>query len=462
MTGSRDPVASRAPAPSALRSGFAGEVHEVAPGEAPFWLPWRRNVVPKPGVVADPVSTGDVVRAVAHARDRGLDLAAQCGGHGAVRALPHKGLLLRTGALAEVEIDPRRRTARAGGGTRWGEVVTAAAEYGLAPVSGTSPDVGVAGYTLGGGLGWLTRRHGFAADNLLSAEVVTADARALRVSADTHEDLFWALRGGGGNFGVVTELEMRLHPIGRISGGVLFFPFERAHAILDAYRSLAHREPEDVVTAVVLVRPPDSEEVPEPLRGRPVVALRVCVLSQARDAARHVDRLLSAAGPPLLGGLGPLRFPELTALSDPQPLPQVSEEHTDLFDALPDTVVDELVSVCEHPDSPVSVVEVRNWTGAPGRPPADAGPAGHRNTPFSVIAIAPGLNERTLEGARSAMARLAARLAPHATGSVFLNFLSDPGRVAAAYPPEHLGRLRELKRRFDPDNVFHLNHNIRP
>ncbi|MFE6450659.1 FAD-binding oxidoreductase [Nocardiopsis dassonvillei] len=461
----REPTTDRVPRSadvSGLRSGFGGLVHAPRPGGAePPWLPWRRNVAPEPDVVADARDPRDVVRAVAFCREHGLDLAVQCGGHGAVRA-QSGGLLLRTGGMTRVEVDPARRTARVGGGALWGDVITAAARYGLAPVSGTSPSVGVAGYTLGGGLGWLTRRHGFAADNLVGAEVVTSDARLLHVGPDAHEDLFWALRGGGGNFGVVTGLEMRLYPVDRVRGGVLFFPLERAHALLDAYRDSAAREPEDVVTAVVLLRLPDSAGIPDPLRGRAVVALRVCALSEEERARRHVDLLLSAAGAPLWGGIRPMRFQELTSLSDPQPSPQVSEEHTDLFRTMPDEVVRELVTTCARPDSPVSVVEVRNWSGAPGHLPANTSPAGHRDAVLSVIAIAPGLGPRTRGPARAEMERLAARLAPYATGSVFLNFLSDPERVAAAYTPDNLRRLRELKRRFDPDNVLRFNHNIRP
>ncbi|GAA1774016.1 FAD-binding oxidoreductase [Streptomonospora arabica] len=457
---SADSATAGAPRAAGLRSGFCGAVREAG-RDAEAWLPWRRNVAPRPDLVADASCTEDVRRAVAFCREHGHDLGVQCGGHGAVRG-QSGGLLLRTGGVARVSVDPESRTARVGGGARWRAVVAAAARYGLAPVSGTSPEVGVAGYCLGGGLGWLTRRHGFAADNLLGAEVVTADARVLRVGPDREAELFWALRGGGGNFGVATELEMRLHPVKSVRGGVLFYPGERAHAILDAYRASAADEPEDVVTAAVLLRLPDSADLPEPLRGRSVVALRVCVLSDDRRCRRHVDRLCAAAGTPLLGGLRPMRFDELTALSDPQPEAQVSEEHTDLFRVLADEVIEELTATCFSPASPVSVVEVRNWSGAPARLAADTSPAGHRDAPFSVIAIAPRLTPEAHPAARTETARLAGRLAPHAAGSVFLNFLSAPDRVAAAYTPGNLRRLVELKRRFDPANLFRFNHNIRP
>ena len=219
-----------------LRRSFDGTVH--LPGESGYdelRRPLNPALDPRPAIVARPRSAGDVQAAVIAAREGDLPIAVQATGHG-LHASYDGGLLLNTSGLRAVHVDPERGTARVGPGAIWGQVIAAAAPFGLAPLSGSSPSVGVVGFTLGGGVGWLSRAHGFAADSVLRAELITATGRRVTASAERHADLFWALRGGGGGFGLVTELEFRLHPVERVYAGTSYFPVERAAETLAVYR----------------------------------------------------------------------------------------------------------------------------------------------------------------------------------------------------------------------------------
>ncbi|MDT0266504.1 FAD-binding oxidoreductase [Streptomyces sp. DSM 44915] len=440
-------AAGRAAA-KALRATTEGEV--AVPGDARYdalRLPWNRRLDPRPAVVFRPHSAAEVPTAVAVARTHGLPLAPQSTGHGT--ELPcDGGLLLLTGGLSEITVRPERHSVRVGPGVRMAQVVAAARPHGLTPVAG-SGEVGVTGFVLGGGIGWLSRAHGLAADGLLAADLVTSTADTLTASPDEHPDLHWALRGGGGNFGVLTALELRLHPVVDGYGGFAVYDLRHAAGILRRYRELVSAFDETATVGVVLYRQPATPAVPEELRGRPVVAVRGLFLTSDAAARRQLRPLLAEAGRPLLGGFRRLPVAALGVGTTP---PTARLQHVDLFRALPDPVLDALVAWAQARSG---VVEIRLWGGAIARPPVPPGPAGHRDTRFSVLVEAP-------VGAAGELAALAGRLAPHATGGTFLNFLSDPGRTRTAFTPAHYDRLVEVKRRHDPENVFHLNHNIPP
>jgi FAD binding domain/Berberine and berberine like len=425
-----------------LRRSVRGPLH--LPGDDGYDAQRRAlhpTIDPRPAMVVEATGAADVRAAVEAAHDYDVPLAVQATGHG-THVPSDGGILVKTSAMATVLVDPDRRIARVGPGARWGDVVAAAAPCGLAPLAGSSPDVGVAGYTLGGGVGWLARKHGFAADSLLRAEVVTAEGRIVAASPDEHDDLFWALRGGGGSFGVVTALEMCLHPVERVYAGTAYFAVERAPETLARYREWVETAPDALSTALLVTRLAPTANVPETLRGRRVLALKAMHAGDAAEAERHLRPLRAAAGPALLDGLRPTRFADAAMGGTPP-------RHLDLLDALPDAVIDALVGACADEASPVSTVEVRHWGGAMARPGADAGPVGHRTVPFSVITDAPA-------------ADLAAALAPHATGGSFLNFLADPARTHTAYTAEDYARLRDVKRAYDPDEVFRVGHRIPP
>ena len=412
-----------------LRRVLAGELH--VPGEPGYDAarrPLHDTIDPRPAMVVEACGAADVRAAVVAAREHDLPLAVQATGHG-THVAADGAILLRTSDMATVLVDPDRRVARVGPGAVWGGVLAAAAPFGLAPLSGSSPTVGVTGYTLGGGVGWLARKHGFAADSLVRAEVVTADGSIVTASADEHADLFWALRGGGGNFGVVTALEFRLHPVARVYAGTSYFAIERAAETLACYREWIADAPDALSTAVLLTRLPEG--------GR-VLAIRALHVGEADEARRLLAPLFAAAGTPVVDGMRSTRFAD-AAMGGTAP------RHVELLDELPDAAIDTLVTA----GSPVETVEVRHWGGAMARPGADAGPVGHRGVPLSVI-----LDAR--------VPAVAAALAPHATGGSFLNFLADPSRTETAYTAADYAALREVKATYDPDNLLRIGHTIPP
>jgi FAD/FMN-containing dehydrogenase len=437
---------------------ISGRVH--APGEDGYEaqrLPWQRKFDPFPSLIVEAGAPADVVTALRIARQNDLPIAVQSTGHGVVSSSDGT-LLLKTAELNGVEVDPERRVARAGAGTPWGDVIAAAAAHGLAPLSGTSPGVGVAGYTLGGGAGLLSRTYGFAADSLLRAEVVTAGGELITASADEHGDLFWALRGGGGNFGIVTELEFRLYPADPLYGGMAFFDAARAPAALARYRDWALDEPDESNTALVVMTLPPLPQVPEALRGRRVLMLRSLYAGDAAEGERVIAPLLEAAGEPLMGGFAPLTYGDTATMMGPPPPPAVGEVHIEFFRDVPDDVLD----VVADPDGPPVAIEFRHWGGEMARPGDDAGPIGHRDVPFSVVVTSLAQDRAGWPAAKADADEIVARLRPYATGASFLNFLGDPARTRDAYTPADYERLREVKATYDPDNVFHRGHNIPP
>lgn len=421
---------------------FAGPVH--LPGD-PGYDVERRSlsplIDPRPGAVVEANGPADVRAALAAAREFDVPFAVQATGHG-THVPADGGILLKTGGMAAVLVDPDRRIARVGPGAQWGAVLAATGPFGLAPLSGSSPTVGVTGYTLGGGVGWLARRYGFAADSVVHAEVVTADGRTVTASADRNPDLFWALRGGGANFGVVTSLEFRLHPVDRVYAGAAYFAAERAGETLARYRDWAATAPDELSTAVLLRRMPDTADVPEPVRGRRVLVVKAMYAGDAATAQKLLRPLWTVAGQPLADDLRVQPYARAAMGGTPV-------RYLDLFPALPDQVIQALVAEHERPDSAVSAVEIRHWGGAMARPGPNAGPVGHRTAPFSVIvdAAVPGLAET---------------LRPYGIGGSFLNFLADPTRTATAYTAANYRRLRQVKAVYDPDNFFQVNHNIPP
>jgi FAD/FMN-containing dehydrogenase len=354
-------------------------------------------------------SAADVRRAVLTARAQGLRVAVRATGHGTLAEPGPDALLIDTSAMRSVLVDPERRTARVGPGATAEEVVAAAAPFGLAPITGTSATVGVTGYTLGGGHGWLSRKYGLAADSLLRADVVTADGELLTARADRRSGLFWALRGAGGNFGVATSLELRLHPVARVFGGTATFDRGLAPHILARFAEYAM--PEELNVSVVVS--PDEVAIRGAYAGRADDAWRALAPLFLAEPETDTFRDMPYAETFTIGGTAPRRFELLNDLP------------IDAILATPGTV------------------EIKRWGGAIAR--GDS-PAGHRSVPFSV----------TVDGED------VSALEPHVTGGSFLNFLKDPTRTRAAYTPANYARLEELKRAYDPGNVFGVGHNIIP
>jgi hypothetical protein len=344
----------------------------------------------QPALVVYPETAEQVAAAVGFARERGLRVAPQRTGH-AAEALPSLAdtLLLRTDRMRAVEVDPAARTVRAAGGANWGDVVAATAPHGLAPIAGSSPNVGIAGFHLGGGLGFLSRRHGLAANSLTAIELVTADGRQVRATADSEPELFWALRGGGGNFGVVTALELNLFPVPDLYGGTLFFPIERAGEVFEAWRQLTLVAPEDLTLCARLLQIPDIDGPPPALRGRSFALVDVIFLG-GETAGAELIAPVRALGPELdtVAAVGPEALGTLHM--DPEdPVPAL-DDHMLLGPLSPEAVEGFVVAAGPDSGSSLVVAELRQIGGAMSReaPGGGALSARSRHSPATTSSSA--------------------------------------------------------------------------
>jgi FAD/FMN-containing dehydrogenase len=415
----------------------------------------------RPAAVAFPANARDVQAIVDYARERGLRVAPQRTGH---NASPIESLedvvLLKTDRLDEVAIDTAALRARVGAGVKWEKVVPRASELGLAALHGSTPDVSIAGYGLGGGLGWYGRKHGLFTNSITAIELVTADGRLRRVSADRDPDLFWALRGGGGSFGVVTALEFRLFPISELYAGALFFPWERSAEVLHAWREWVRTVPDEVTSVGRIMQFPPLELIPEGLRGRSFAIVHVYSLG---TEAEGIERLapLRQLGPAIdtVRMVPPVELSEMH-MDPPDPLPYWGE-HLVLGD-VPHTAIDDFVAAAGPGSGSTLVsVEIRHVGGALGR-----GGEGHGaldKLPGEFVYFGIGLASSEVEEAatRRSLHRVTGSLRPFRSGS-YLNFEEDPADPASFSGPETYRRLRAVKADVDPDELFLANHPIPP
>ncbi|MFW0792978.1 FAD-binding oxidoreductase [Gordonia sp. CPCC 205515] len=423
---------------------------------------WNRTVEASPDAIIVAQDCTDVQATIRVAREFHCPLHVQSTGHGTLRS-SHSGLLLNLSSMNDVHIDTDRRLATVGPGATWHDVNRASAAVGLGSLAGRCGTVGVVGYTLGGGSGWLSRTFGYAADSVVSAEIVTATGELLTIDRHTEPDLFWAIRGGGGNFGVITSLTFRLFPAPKVFSGMSFYPVERATDIFGAYRDWSADEPDGMNTAVLLMRLPPSPAVPESLRGRQVIAIRAFALCDETTGRRHLEPLLQVAGPALVDNFAERGFADASAATngpDAPPMPHRQLVH--LFDTVDDELLDAtLGDEAGAPDSPFAFIELRHWGGAMAHPSGDVGCAGHRNTPYSILAVAPYLTpdrapvDRRVDALEQALAR-------RATGGSFLTLQTDPDRTATAFTVNNFHRLKQIKSRWDPDDFCQPSHHIAP
>lgn len=423
---------------------------------------WNLTVDQQPAAVALPGTASDVIDIVRWARAEGLRVAAQGTGHGAAALVSlDNAVLVKTTQLDDVQIDAERLRARVGAGVVWADVGTAAAEFGLAALAGSAPDVGVVGYTLGGGISWLARRYGLAANSVHAVELVTAGGRLLRVDRDHEPDLFWALRGGGGAFGIVTALEFELYPVAEVFAGTMFWPIERAETVLNAWRAWADDVPVELTSCGRLLNMPPLPDVPEQLRGRSLVAIEIAYLGSAADGATHLEPLRALA--PEIDTVATIPAAQLAYLHmDPdRPVPGVGDGM--LLDELSAGAISALLRTAGHDThSPLLSVEIRQLGGALGEIPPDAGALASIDAAYGVyavgIAFAPGVKQ--LIDARVDSVREA--LAPWQTRHGYLNFGDRPGDTERLFPRTTYRRLRNVKAAYDPDDLFLSNHPIAP
>ncbi len=427
---------------------------------------WNGAIDRRPAAIARCARADDVVAALRLARERGLLVAVRGGGHGvAGLAVCDDGLVIDLSPMRGISVDPRARTARAQAGVLWGELDAATQAHGLATVGGIVTHTGIAGLTLGGGIGWLMRKHGATVDNLLSAEVVTADGDVVTASADERPDLFWGLRGGGGNFGIVTSFEYRLHAVGPVLAGPIYHALEDAPEVLRFYRDFIAGAPDELTTILNLRPAPPLPLLPAAMHGRPVVAIAVCY---AGDAERGEDvlRPLRRFGRPLVDAVAPRPYAQLQQLFDPV-VPHGWHYYWKSWEVPPlgDGTIDTLVEHAARIESPRSYVIVFQLGGALARVGEHETAYGQRDAAHNVNINAVWLPddpepERHVQWARDCYDALE----PAAAGRAYVNFLGDEGpeRVRAAYGEERYARLLALKRAYDPENVFRLNQNIDP
>jgi FAD/FMN-containing dehydrogenase len=416
---------------------------------------WNIAIQHTPAIAVGATCAADVAAAVSWAVAHDLGVAVQATGHGPVRNAAGS-LMITTRRMQGVAIDPDRRIARVQAGVTWGPVMEAAAEYRLVGLRGSSSDVGVVGYVVGGGLGPLGRKHGFAADSVTAVEIVTADGRLRRLTAECEPDLFWAVRGGKGNLGIVTAVEIELYPIQTLVAGAIFFAAEDAAAVLHAYREWAPTMPEEVTTSVAVLRIPDLEELPPPLRGQAVVHLRYCYSGADLAEGERLVEPMKAAGRIVLGYIHPMLPGEMDSIHvDPvDPLP-AWEKGMGLAEFPAEAVDAFLATAGPQLDIPLIMVEIRQLGGALATGPRVPNAVAGRGAAWAVYVVGVGIPE--LAGVVPMLGRgVLDALRPWASAECPMNHLGEagPAEVAANYPPAALERLRAIKAAVDPAGTF--------
>jgi FAD/FMN-containing dehydrogenase len=431
---------------------------------------WNGAIDRRPAIVARCAGVADVAAAVRFARDRDLEIAVRGGGHNvAGTAICEDGIVIDLSAMRAVWVDPAARTAWVQGGALWRDVDHDTQAHGLATTGGIVGHTGVAGLTLGGGIGFLMRRHGLAVDNLLAAEVVTAEGRIIRASADEHPDLFWALRGGGGNFGVVTSFQFALHPLGpTVMAGPVFWAEDDTADVLRWYRDFVAEAPEELGTVVRLGTIPPLPVVSEELHWRPAIAVACCYAGTVADGERAV-KPLRRFGQPLVDLLGPTPYAAFQgALDDTVPHGWHYYWKATNLAGLSDDAIDVIADHAYAAGSPRSYAALFHMGGAVARVPHEATAYAGRDVTHNIIIDAAWLPEESGEHAKAEKAwarRFLEALQPHRAGGVYVNFLDfddDSSRIREAYGDRTYRRLAEVKARYDPDNAFHHNKNIQP
>jgi FAD/FMN-containing dehydrogenase len=420
---------------------------------------WNRMIDRRPALIARCATVDDVVTAVRVGREHDLLISVKGGGHNVTgHAVCDGGLMIDLSAMKETRIDPGQRRAVVGPGATWKDVDSASQRHGLATTGGIVSSTGVAGLTLGGGHGWLMRKHGLACDNLAAVELVTADGVKLRASADEHRDLFWGLRGGGGNFGIVTSFEFQLHPVDTVLAGLILHPLRRGRDVLERYRDVTMTAPDELVVGALVTTWFD---------GTPVIALAVCYSGRIQTGERIVEPL-RRLNRPLLDTVRPIPYAELQTAFDATNPPGAWYYKTGYLDGAQfggALFVETFLDHCDFPSpSPFSRVYLEHLGGAMGRVPADQTAFVHRAAPFDLIVIAGGFRpedaEKNIQWARDT----SNAMRPFMSGGAYVNYLgadASQEAVRMAYGPAY-ARLVALKDRYDPHNVFRLNQNIRP
>jgi FAD/FMN-containing dehydrogenase len=448
-------------------AGFHG--HEIRPGDDGYdeaRAVFNGMIDRRPQVILRCATADDVVAVVNYARDAGLPLSVFGGGHAVTgSAVVDGGVVCDMRGMKGITIDPDARIAQADAGLTWGEFDAATQQHGLAVTGGRVPDTGVAGLALGSGSGWLERRCGYTCDNLVKAEVVTADGRKVVASADENPELFWGLRGGGGNFGIVTAFHLQLHEVGpTVLGGMLAWPGFMAAEVVRFWRDFMAAAPDELGTGLAFLTAPDEEFVPEEARGMPTVGVIVCY-SGAVESGEAVLAPLREFGPPAVDLVGPMPYVAVQLLTaDANQKGKRNYWSADFLESLPNDAVDMLVKNVWPAVSPLTQVLVAPGGGAITRVANDADAFGERHALFNIHYLSMWDDPADDADNIAFTKRIASAMKPWASGRVYLNYIGEEGaeRVESGFGPEKFARLQALKDEWDPENLFRHNQNIPP
>jgi FAD/FMN-containing dehydrogenase len=454
---------------AAFRADFRGEI--IRPGDDGYDQArgmFNAMIDRRPALIVRPAGAADVINAVKLARESGVPLAVRCGGHSlSANSICDGSLMIDLSRMKGVRVDPAARTARANAGVLWGEFDRETQLFGLATPGGRVTTTGLGGFTLGGGYGWLSPKFGLTCDNLVSADVVTADGRLVAASERENADLFWGLRGGGGNFGVVTSYEFQLHPVGpMVMGGLLIHPIDRGQEVARAYRSYVESAPDELATAIAVLMAPSAPFVPEHLQGKPIFGI-VVLYAGPIEEAEPVVAPLKHLGLPAVDLVQPMPYTAFQGILD-HSAPWGLHSYTrglhlaDLADGVIDGVLQYGAEIATF--SPWSQMIVFRHGGAVARMPDDATAFSHRGTAYMAHPIAAWEDSADSDRYLDWVKRLSAAMQPFATGGVYLNFEPAAGedKVRAGFGPEKYAKLAALKAKWDPQNLFHLNQTIKP
>lgn len=414
-----------------------------------------------PSLALHPRGDGEIAASIDYARARGLGVAVQSTGHGRVDATTD-AFLMDTSRMRSLEVDAELRTVRVDAGVRWTEVIEAAARVGLAPPSGSFPGVGVMGYSLGGGLGPLGRKYGYAADNVRELTVVAADGQRYVASPSSNPELFWGIRGGKGSFGIVTSMVMDLLPVPQLFGGGIYFAGETTTELLHNYFPWAQSLPEETTSSIALLRLPDLPELPEEIRGQFVVHLRIAHLGSAEEGAALLAPM-RRLGRVLLENVRTMPYTDVASIHNDPPDPTPFWDRSALLRDVTEESIDRLIEVAgPHADLPLVMVEVRHLGGALARQPETPNAVGGRGAEFCLMALAVS-KETGFSDVKAAGAAVVGAVQDSWTGNSILNFHGPdlaPDQIARAFAPDDYVRLQQLKEHWDPGNLFRFGHVI--
>jgi FAD/FMN-containing dehydrogenase len=435
------------------------------PGYDAARLAWNLAVNQYPALIIVAQSADDIAAAVRFANMQNLSVAVQATGHGVIRKASDS-LLIVTSQMTDVRVDSGARTAWVEAGAKWGHVLTQTQAVGLAPLLGSSPDVGAVGYTLGGGMGWLARKYGLSTDSVRRFELVTADGQIVNASKDENVDLFWGLRGGGGNFGVITGMEIRLYPVTTVYGGNLFYPVQKAKEVFAQYRQWIADAPDELTSSVVLMNFPPILELSEFLRGQSFVMVRGCYCGPVKEGEKLLEHWRNWQAP-LLDDFKVMPFSEVATISnDPvDPVPGLSSGAwlRDLSDETADILLRYVLPQSGPP--PLMFAEVRHAGGAIAKADPHSAAYGNRDAMHSLQVVGVTPTPEIHATVSQHVAQLKSELASHLHGGVYLNFLEGEearSRTQQGYLPETYARLRALKTKYDPQNRFSHSYDILP